>query len=59
MTDGLVEQGCATELLDDDLRRDLALSEARDLHVLGRGARYALQLALDLVARDLDIEADL
>ena len=59
VADRLVQQRRATQLLDDDLRRDLALAEARDLHVLRGCARDALQLGLDLGARNLDVEADL
>ena len=55
--DGLVEQCRAAEMLDHDLRRHLALPEARDLHVLPRRGRDSLHLALDGVARNLDVQA--
>src|SRR5205085_2458351 len=58
LLDRLVEKRRAAQLLDDDLRRNLALAEARNLHVAARGLCDALHLALDCIAWYLYFEAD-
>ena len=55
--DGLVEDGLAADALDDDRRRDLALAEAGHPQVAADGARGPLDGALDLLGRDLRLDA--
>ncbi len=54
----LVEDGLATDALDDDRRRDLALAEAGHPHVLAERIRGALERALDLLGGHLGLDAN-
>src|SRR3712207_2628780 len=53
---GLVEHGLAADALEHDLRRDLALAEARDLEVAAERLRGGLELALEVLRRHLDLD---
>src|SRR3712207_9016422 len=54
--DGLVEHGLAADSLEHDLRGDLALAEPGDLEVVAERLRGRLQLALEVLGRDLDVD---
>ena len=53
----LVEDGVAAEPTDHYRRRDLALAEAGDPHLAAELARGLLDAALDLLGRDLRLDA--
>jgi hypothetical protein len=55
---GLVQDTLAADAADDDRRRHLALAEPRDAQVLAERARGLLDAALDLLGRDLRLDAD-
>ena len=55
--DGALDDGVATEPLDDHRRRDLALAKARDAQVAAELAGGAVDRATQLVGRDLGEDA--
>ena len=57
VADGLVDDGGAADLLQHDLRRDLALAEAVDLHVAAELDGRIADRALDGVGADLGLHA--
>src|SRR5215211_1065853 len=57
-TDGFVENGITPDLLDHDLRRDLALAKAGHAHLAADGAGGRPELMLEGLGRYLHIHAD-
>ena len=58
IVDGLVQDGAPAEALLDDSRRNLALAEPRDAHLLGNARICRIQGRLHLVKGHLDRELD-
>jgi hypothetical protein len=58
LVDGLLDHGAAPDALVDDAARDLALTEAGDLHLCTDGAVGVVEHRLELRERDLHAELD-